>query len=92
MTPRRKRQPRIDHCDVCKRDKQEIAGVCSSTLGPLSHAICIECLQHRAEPKWMLEFVRDENNWRIHLDGFWEHYTYFDNGEYHPAIELKVKK
>lgn len=76
-------------CDVCERTDQEVVGVASSSLGPMSFAWCRECLQHCAEPKWMLEFVRDQDNWRVHLAGFWEHYEYFENGSYHPAIELK---
>ena len=76
-------------CDVCNRDNQEILGVASSSLGPISHAICRDCLEHHAEPKWMLEFVRDEDNWRIYLENFWEYYTFFEGNDYHPATEVR---
>ena len=82
----------ISKCECCKRDGVEILGVASSSLGPMSLAFCRECLENRAEPKWMLEFVRDEDNWRIHLEGFWEAYTFYEDGTYHPAVEIRDAK
>lgn len=83
-----------NQCDVCQRKYPDIviAGVCASTLGPISHAICYQCLEWSAEPKWMLEMVRDEKNWRIYLKDFWESFNYYEDGSYHPATEIRDAK
>ena len=75
-------------CEVCKQ-KKTIAGVASSTLGPVSLAFCIDCLQNHAEPKSLIEFVIEEDNWRIHLDGFFDVVHFYEDGKYKPASELK---
>ena len=39
-------------CEICAVN--EAVGVCSSTLGAFSFAICRECIKHNAEPLGML--------------------------------------
>lgn len=53
----------IDHlanltCDVCGRG--DVVGVASSCLGAISFAFCGECLQQRAEPAFMLEYIHHD--------------------------------
>lgn len=40
------------NCDVC--EKGIAAAVASSGLGPISFTFCTQCLDHRAEPAWMV--------------------------------------
>ena len=44
-----------DTCDCCQREG--VVGVASSCLGAISFAWCRPCLDHGAEPAWMLMFT-----------------------------------
>lgn len=46
-------------CEACKRARQVV--VVASPFGPMSFALCHECLSHIAMPEWMLEYARDTN-------------------------------
>lgn len=74
-------------CDSCKRS-ENIVGVASSSLGPISFQWCSICLQMGAEPKWVLEFQIEECG----KDQFWDGYTYFEDGEYKEANEIHRQK
>lgn len=67
-------------CECCGA---EAVGVCS-TIIPYSAAFCRTCLEKRAQPRWIMDFIIEE-----HLDGDisnaadWVHeVTIFDGAEY----------
>ena len=74
-------------CECCWRER-ELVGVASSTAGPMSIAWCRECLDNHAEPKWMLEYLIEQDNWRIHDPEYRIAVTFFENGSYHPFLEF----
>lgn len=49
--------PQVRGCDVCSREREVF--VHSSSVGPMSFASCIECLQHRAEPAFSFHYLYD---------------------------------
>jgi hypothetical protein len=46
-------------CDTCG-SKEDITGVVSSGLGPISFCFCKTCLTKNAEPAFMFEFMYEE--------------------------------
>lgn len=48
-------------CEVCKRER-EIAGIAASSIAPVSHGICIDCLTYGAEPVGLVEALADMND------------------------------
>lgn len=77
-------------CGVCHRDRR--VTVVASPFGPVSHAICEECLQRPAEPLGTFEYLYDDcahgnpdvldksiKNWYTWIDGkyvHWDNYVY----------------
>ena len=47
-----------DTCDCC--ETKDVAGVVSSSLGPISFAYCKECLSANAEPEFMVRGMMDD--------------------------------
>ena len=62
-------------CDVCKHP-DHLAGVASSSLGPMSKMYCGICLGMGAEEEWMIDFVFEENNFRAQCGK--ESFIFFD--------------
>jgi len=62
-------------CDVCG-NSDHLAGVASSSLGPMSKMYCHVCLAMGAEEEWMIDFVFDEKNFRAACGK--ESFTFFD--------------
>lgn len=49
--------PDLNKCECC--GVNDIIGVASSPLGPVSHGYCQECVQRYAEPAYMLDYTLD---------------------------------
>lgn len=80
----------MSKCECCMR-QGEIAGVASSSLGPLSLAYCRECLDAGAEPKWLIENTIVCCSGRSHMSAGWDSaIQFFENDAYHPASEIDV--
>lgn len=72
-------------CEICRR-KREVA-VVASPFGPLSHAICTECLGKPAESRATFDYLYDDvaggdptkldksiHNWYTWIDGRYVHW------------------
>lgn len=62
-------------CDICG-SSDYLAGVASSSLGPMSQLYCHICLSMRAEPEWMIDFIFEEKNFRAQAGK--ENFCFFD--------------
>lgn len=49
--------PQVRGCDVCNREREVY--VHSSSVGPMSFASCVECLNVRAEPAFSFHYLYD---------------------------------
>jgi hypothetical protein len=75
-------------CDVC--GNPEVVGVASSPFGPMSNAYCLTCLQKRAEPRSVFEYLYAEIHPNVAPWVFM--YCTYINGEYIPWTEFVGKK
>lgn len=73
-------------CDCCERERP--VAVCASPHGPMSYAICQECLARPAEPQSFFAYLYDDvaqgdpsrldpsiKNWYTWIDGKYVHWT-----------------
>lgn len=63
-------------CECCGKSDL-LAGVAASGLGAFSILWCHLCLRMRAEPKWAIDLIFEEKNWRSQYPK--DAFIYFDS-------------
>ena len=50
-------------CEICNINVS--IGVASSTLGPMSMAMCSTCVENHAEPEWLFKYILKETKGNV---------------------------
>lgn len=69
-------------CECCNRREHPIS-VCSSGLGPVSFAICQECVINYAEPIEMIKYLFEYQSIDEIRKDILNYVTFFKDGKYH---------
>lgn len=75
-------------CECCEREGVKLAGVASSSLGPISLAFCIECIAYRAEPLYLVQSLIEM---APSAKALYDEVVVFHNGEYKMFKEVPLK-
>lgn len=74
-------------CQVC--GKNAALGVASSGLGAVSVAYCRECLDHCAQPDWLVEFTLAQcGSWSDVREDIKEVLSVYRDGDYKLAVDV----